>query len=74
MTKTINYDFIASQQIEVLLSEVNMVEICKAYQVWFVLSSFVVEKQPCMPTHPQKPLIIKTGVQFTTKVRYCYAS
>uniref|UniRef100_A0A3Q2E2D0 Signal transducer and activator of transcription 4 n=1 Tax=Cyprinodon variegatus TaxID=28743 RepID=A0A3Q2E2D0_CYPVA len=22
-----------------------------------------------MPTHPQKPLIIKTGVQFTTKVR-----
>ncbi|XP_069554876.1 signal transducer and activator of transcription 4 isoform X1 [Brachyistius frenatus] len=32
-------------------------------------SSFVVEKQPCMPTHPQRPLIIKTGVQFTTKVR-----
>lgn len=24
-----------------------------------------------MPTHTQKPLIIKTGVQFTTKVRYC---
>uniref|UniRef100_A0A8C7H0H3 Signal transducer and activator of transcription n=1 Tax=Oncorhynchus kisutch TaxID=8019 RepID=A0A8C7H0H3_ONCKI len=36
-----------------------------------IKSSFVVEKQPCMPTHPQKPLIIKTGVQFTTKVRYC---
>lgn len=35
-----------------------------------LFSSFVVEKQPCMPTHPQKPLIIKTGVQFTTKVRY----
>uniref|UniRef100_A0A8C6NXV6 Signal transducer and activator of transcription 4 n=1 Tax=Nothobranchius furzeri TaxID=105023 RepID=A0A8C6NXV6_NOTFU len=35
-----------------------------------IKSSFVVEKQPCMPTHPQKPLIIKTGVQFTTKVRY----
>ncbi|XP_037344351.1 signal transducer and activator of transcription 4 isoform X2 [Pungitius pungitius] len=34
-----------------------------------IRSSFVVEKQPCMPTHPQKPLIIKTGVQFTTKVR-----
>uniref|UniRef100_A0AAQ4QXT6 Signal transducer and activator of transcription n=1 Tax=Gasterosteus aculeatus aculeatus TaxID=481459 RepID=A0AAQ4QXT6_GASAC len=34
-----------------------------------IKSSFVVEKQPCMPTHPQKPLIIKTGVQFTTKVR-----
>uniref|UniRef100_A0A8C9YCX1 Signal transducer and activator of transcription 4 n=1 Tax=Sander lucioperca TaxID=283035 RepID=A0A8C9YCX1_SANLU len=37
-----------------------------------IKSSFVVEKQPCMPTHPQKPLIIKTGVQFTTKVRYHY--
>uniref|UniRef100_A0A8C2XKV7 Signal transducer and activator of transcription n=1 Tax=Cyclopterus lumpus TaxID=8103 RepID=A0A8C2XKV7_CYCLU len=35
-----------------------------------IKSSFVVEKQPCMATHPQKPLIIKTGVQFTTKVRY----
>ncbi|CAB1346703.1 unnamed protein product [Coregonus sp. 'balchen'] len=34
-----------------------------------IKSSFVVEKQPCMPTHPQKPLIIKTGVQFTTKFR-----
>ncbi|XP_034042751.1 signal transducer and activator of transcription 4-like isoform X5 [Thalassophryne amazonica] len=34
-----------------------------------IKSSFVVEKQPCMPTQPQKPLIIKTGVQFTTKVR-----
>uniref|UniRef100_A0A4W4HLZ8 Signal transducer and activator of transcription n=1 Tax=Electrophorus electricus TaxID=8005 RepID=A0A4W4HLZ8_ELEEL len=34
-----------------------------------IKSSFVVEMQPCMPTHPQKPLIIKTQVQFTTKVR-----
>uniref|UniRef100_A0A672RTR1 Signal transducer and activator of transcription n=1 Tax=Sinocyclocheilus grahami TaxID=75366 RepID=A0A672RTR1_SINGR len=34
-----------------------------------IKSSFVVEKEPCMPTHPQKPLIIKTQVQFTTKVR-----
>ncbi|XP_061782469.1 signal transducer and activator of transcription 4 isoform X1 [Nerophis lumbriciformis] len=34
-----------------------------------IKSSFVVEKQPCMPTCPQKPLVIKTGVQFTTKVR-----
>ncbi|XP_061649480.1 signal transducer and activator of transcription 4 [Phyllopteryx taeniolatus] len=34
-----------------------------------IKSSFVVEKQPCMSTHPQKPLIIKTRVQFTTKVR-----
>uniref|UniRef100_A0A8C9Y9K2 Signal transducer and activator of transcription n=1 Tax=Sander lucioperca TaxID=283035 RepID=A0A8C9Y9K2_SANLU len=39
-----------------------------------IKSSFVVEKQPCMPTHPQKPLIIKTGVQFTTKVRYHYVT
>ncbi|XP_028291705.1 signal transducer and activator of transcription 4 isoform X2 [Gouania willdenowi] len=34
-----------------------------------IKSSFVVEKQPCMPAQPQRPLIIKTGVQFTTKVR-----
>ncbi|XP_068602075.1 signal transducer and activator of transcription 4 [Brachionichthys hirsutus] len=34
-----------------------------------IRSSFVVEKQPCMATQPQKPLIIKTGVQFATKVR-----
>lgn len=46
----------------------------KNIMVWFVVSSFVVEMQPCMPTHPQKPLIIKTGVQFTTKVRYWHNS
>ncbi|XP_068186326.1 signal transducer and activator of transcription 4 [Antennarius striatus] len=34
-----------------------------------IRSSFIVEKQPCMPAQPQRPLIIKTGVQFTTKVR-----
>lgn len=32
-------------------------------------SSLVVERQPCMPTHPQRPLVLKTGVQFTIKVR-----
>ncbi|OCT59835.1 hypothetical protein XELAEV_18045853mg [Xenopus laevis] len=32
-------------------------------------SAFVVERQPCMPMHPDWPLVIKTGVQFTTKVR-----
>lgn len=32
-------------------------------------SAFVVERQPCMPMHPDRPLVIKTGVQFTTKVR-----
>ncbi|XP_069471780.1 signal transducer and activator of transcription 1-alpha/beta isoform X2 [Ambystoma mexicanum] len=34
-----------------------------------VQSSFVVERQPCMPTHPQKPMVLKTGVQFTVKLR-----
>lgn len=33
-------------------------------------SAFVVERQPCMPMHPDRPLVIKTGVQFTNKVRY----
>lgn len=33
-------------------------------------SSIVVERQPCMPTHPQRPLVLKTGVQFTVKLRY----
>uniref|UniRef100_A0A8C9YBU1 Signal transducer and activator of transcription n=1 Tax=Sander lucioperca TaxID=283035 RepID=A0A8C9YBU1_SANLU len=32
-------------------------------------SAFVVERQPCMPMHPDRPLVIKTGVQFTNKVR-----
>ncbi|XP_018094530.1 signal transducer and activator of transcription 1-alpha/beta isoform X3 [Xenopus laevis] len=32
-------------------------------------SSFVVERQPCMPTHPQRPLVLKTAVQFTVKLR-----
>ncbi|XP_036400717.1 signal transducer and activator of transcription 1-alpha/beta-like isoform X1 [Megalops cyprinoides] len=34
-----------------------------------IVSSFVVERQPCMPTHPQRPLVLKTGVQFTVKLR-----
>ena len=36
-------------------------------------SAFVVERQPCMPMHPDRPLVIKTGVQFTTKVRWAAA-
>ncbi|XP_076858468.1 signal transducer and activator of transcription 1b [Brachyhypopomus gauderio] len=32
-------------------------------------NSIVVERQPCMPTHPQRPLVLKTGVQFTVKLR-----
>uniref|UniRef100_G3PSI1 Signal transducer and activator of transcription n=1 Tax=Gasterosteus aculeatus aculeatus TaxID=481459 RepID=G3PSI1_GASAC len=27
-------------------------------------------RQPCMPTHPQRPLVLKTGVQFTVKLRF----
>ncbi|XP_012993278.2 signal transducer and activator of transcription 1-alpha/beta isoform X2 [Esox lucius] len=34
-----------------------------------IVNSFVVERQPCMPTHPQRPLVLKTGVQFTVKIR-----
>ncbi|KAH0511666.1 Signal transducer and activator of transcription 4 [Microtus ochrogaster] len=31
-------------------------------------NSFVVERQPCMPTHPQRPMVLKTLIQFTTKL------
>ncbi|XP_022535811.2 signal transducer and activator of transcription 1b [Astyanax mexicanus] len=34
-----------------------------------LVNSMVVERQPCMPTHPQRPLVLKTGVQFTVKIR-----
>lgn len=44
------------------------------YWKWLFLSlfssAFVVERQPCMPMHPDRPLVIKTGVQFTNKVRW----
>lgn len=33
-------------------------------------NALVVERQPCMPTHPQRPLVLKTGVQFTVKLRF----
>uniref|UniRef100_A0A8C8GD50 Signal transducer and activator of transcription n=1 Tax=Oncorhynchus tshawytscha TaxID=74940 RepID=A0A8C8GD50_ONCTS len=32
--------------------------------------SLVVERQPCMPTHPQRTLVLKTQVQFTVKLRF----
>ncbi|ELK27721.1 Signal transducer and activator of transcription 4 [Myotis davidii] len=32
-------------------------------------NSFVVERQPCMPTHPQRPMVLKTLIQFTAKLR-----
>uniref|UniRef100_A0A8V5FXH3 Signal transducer and activator of transcription n=1 Tax=Melopsittacus undulatus TaxID=13146 RepID=A0A8V5FXH3_MELUD len=43
--------------------------ITKNKQTRSVFFSFVVERQPCMPTHPQRPLVLKTGVQFTVKLR-----
>uniref|UniRef100_A0A8C7L6Q1 Signal transducer and activator of transcription n=1 Tax=Oncorhynchus kisutch TaxID=8019 RepID=A0A8C7L6Q1_ONCKI len=32
--------------------------------------SLVVERQPCMPTHPQRTLVLKTQVLFTVKLRF----
>ncbi|KAK6325182.1 hypothetical protein J4Q44_G00045240 [Coregonus suidteri] len=32
--------------------------------------SLVVERQPCMPTHPQRPLVLQTKMQFTVKLRF----
>ncbi|XP_051979649.1 signal transducer and activator of transcription 1-like [Xyrauchen texanus] len=34
-----------------------------------ITSSLVVERQPCMPTQLQRPLVLKTGVLFTLKIR-----
>lgn len=34
-----------------------------------ISSSLVVERQPCMPTQLQRPLVLKTGVLFTLKIR-----
>lgn len=55
-------------QVEEVGSE--CVEGLTAVLVPFPRSAFVVERQPCMPMHPDRPLVIKTGVQFTTKVRW----
>nr|XP_057906772.1 signal transducer and activator of transcription 1a isoform X2 [Doryrhamphus excisus] len=33
-------------------------------------NALVVERQPCMPTHPQRPLVLKTCIQFTVKLRF----
>ncbi|XP_048095080.1 signal transducer and activator of transcription 1b isoform X1 [Alosa alosa] len=49
---------------------VNKLEECATLLLKnLIVSSLVVERQPCMPTHPQRPLVIKTGVQFTVKLR-----
>ncbi|XP_051977609.1 signal transducer and activator of transcription 1-alpha/beta-like [Xyrauchen texanus] len=34
-----------------------------------ITNSLVVERQPCMPTQLQRPLVLKTGVLFTLKIR-----
>ncbi|KAK9969113.1 hypothetical protein ABG768_027313 [Culter alburnus] len=34
-----------------------------------ILNSLLVERQPCMAMHPQRPLVLKMGVQFTVKIR-----
>uniref|UniRef100_A0A673YG50 Signal transducer and activator of transcription n=1 Tax=Salmo trutta TaxID=8032 RepID=A0A673YG50_SALTR len=36
---------------------------------YLIVNSIVVERQPCMPTHPQRPMVLKTGLQFTVKIR-----
>ncbi|KAM3862162.1 signal transducer and activator of transcription 1-alpha/beta-like [Diretmus argenteus] len=33
-------------------------------------NALVVEKQPCMSNLPQRPLILRTGVKFTVKIRF----
>ncbi|RXN09234.1 signal transducer and activator of transcription 1-alpha beta-like isoform X1 [Labeo rohita] len=35
-----------------------------------ITNSLVVERQPCMPTQLQRPLVLKTGVLFTLKLRF----
>ncbi|KAL0963743.1 hypothetical protein UPYG_G00310390 [Umbra pygmaea] len=34
-----------------------------------IVNSLVVERQPCMRIYPQRPLVLKPGVQFTVKIR-----
>ena len=50
------------------LSVAEALCLCLCLCLW--CSSLVVERQPCMPTHPQRPLVLKTGVQFTVKLRW----
>ncbi|XP_054640542.1 signal transducer and activator of transcription 1-alpha/beta-like isoform X2 [Dunckerocampus dactyliophorus] len=33
-------------------------------------NALVVESQPCMPAHPQRPLVLKTGIKFTVLLRF----
>lgn len=50
---------------------ISLLKDCKL-EVVVSFSCLVVERQPCMPTHPHRPLVIKTGVQFTVKIRYIH--
>ncbi|XP_061899578.1 signal transducer and activator of transcription 1-alpha/beta-like [Entelurus aequoreus] len=33
-------------------------------------NALVVERQPCMPAYPHRPLVLKTAIQFTVKLRF----
>ncbi|XP_077369170.1 signal transducer and activator of transcription 1a [Festucalex cinctus] len=46
--------------------EVRVLELLKN----LLSNALVVERQPCMPTHPQRPLVLKTSIQFTVKLRF----
>ncbi|XP_019732805.1 signal transducer and activator of transcription 1a isoform X1 [Hippocampus comes] len=46
--------------------EVRALELLKT----LLSNALVVERQPCMPTHPQRPLVLKTAIQFTVKLRF----
>ncbi|XP_077599755.1 signal transducer and activator of transcription 1a [Stigmatopora nigra] len=43
---------------------------CLELQKNLLSNALVVERQPCMPTYPQRPLVLKTANQFTVKLRF----
>uniref|UniRef100_A0AAZ3Q8H0 STAT transcription factor protein interaction domain-containing protein n=1 Tax=Oncorhynchus tshawytscha TaxID=74940 RepID=A0AAZ3Q8H0_ONCTS len=60
------------EQLDQLYDDTFPMEIRQYLSAWIESHdcSIVVERQPCMPTHPQRPLVLKTGVQFTVKIRW----
>ncbi|KAF4093424.1 hypothetical protein AMELA_G00002050 [Ameiurus melas] len=53
----------------ITLSRGSLEERALAQLKTLITNSMVVERQPCMPTQLQRPLVLKTGVLFTLKVR-----
>uniref|UniRef100_A0A4W4FP39 Signal transducer and activator of transcription n=1 Tax=Electrophorus electricus TaxID=8005 RepID=A0A4W4FP39_ELEEL len=53
----------------IALSRATMEERALALLKTLITNSMVIERQPCMPTQLQRPLVLKTGVLFTLKVR-----